>query len=230
MPSVSVVIPAYNAAAFIAEAVRSVLDQACEVEVIVVDDGSTDDTANEAARFGDAIRLIRSGRNEGLPAALNRGVDDAGADIIGFLDADDLWAPGRLVREMDILGGSSAALLWGRTGISFLDPDGGSQSSPDWPPRHYPALGAMLFRREVFDAVGRFDTRLRHAQDIDFLARVFEARIAIERHDEVVLTWRRHRANMTNNVELDRQYFVTAITDALKRRRAASADAKAAAK
>jgi hypothetical protein len=77
----------------------------------------------------------------------------------------------------------------------------------------------MLIRRRVFERLGRFDPTLRHAHDFDFLARLKEARVPFYRHEDIVLTWRRHAMNMTNDVKLDRDYLATAIRHALQRRR-----------
>jgi glycosyltransferase involved in cell wall biosynthesis len=221
-PKISVVIPAYNATAFVVDAIRSVLAQPVAVELIVVDDGSTDGTAAEVAKFGAAVELVSAGRNEGLPSALNRGVERATGDLIGFLDADDLWQHDRLTWELELLAGTPADAIWGKTCVVFLDGNGGANSSPDWPPKHFPALGAMLFRRHVFARMGQFDPVMSHAQDIDFLARFSEAGLTYQRHDRVVLTWRRHERNMTNNSNVDRDYLVTAVRRALDRRRAAA--------
>ncbi len=222
MSGLSVIIPVYNGRRFIRDAIRSVLEQPCPVELIVVDDGSTDGTAEEAAACGDAVRVIRSEQNEGLPAALNRGLAGARGDILGFLDADDLWSPDRLTAESAMLSAApDIAVLWGLTRIVFLsDEKPSGAESPRWPPEHYPALGSMLFRRSVFERVGLFDPELRHAQDTDFLARVTEALCGVRQHQNVVLTWRRHATNMTNDVEVDRDYLVTAVRRALNRRRA----------
>jgi glycosyltransferase involved in cell wall biosynthesis len=220
---VSVLIPAYNAARFIGHAIRSVLDQSVPVELIIVDDCSTDVTADEVAGFGNRVRLLRAPRNEGAPAALNRALEAASGDLIGFNDADDLWEPGRLAAELALLTENRADAAWGQTRIFFMDEDGGSAASPEWPPRHYPALGAMLFRRSVFERLGRFDAGLRHAHDIDFLARAKEAGVSFARHDRIVRAWRRHDANLTNNVEVDRDYLATSVRLALARRRTAAA-------
>ena len=221
-PLISVIIPAYNAHQFIGDAIRSVLEQPYDVDLIVVDDGSTDGTSDEVANFGEGVHLIRSRQNEGLPTALNRGLENVRSNIIGFLDADDTWAAGRLHAEVELLSSMpDTVVLWGRTRIVFLsDESRYGVPSPDWPPQHFPALGSMLIRRAAFECVGHFDPTLRHAQDIDFLARAKEAKLAFHRHENVVLTWRRHATNMTNNVALDRNYIATAIRQALHRRRA----------
>src|SRR4051812_26191773 len=118
-PQASGIIPAYNAAAFIADAIGSGLGQNRPVQPIVVDDGSTDDTAQRAAAFGGAVELVSHGRNKGLPSALNSGLARARAGIIGFLDADDLWQAGRLEQELELLATTPAQGLWGMTGIEF---------------------------------------------------------------------------------------------------------------
>ncbi len=101
----SIVIAAYNVGRFVAEAVESALEQeGAETEVIVVDDGSTDETPQALGRFAGRIRLIRQ-ENQGVSAARNRGIREAGAEWIAFLDADDLFLPGHLARV-----GQAAAL------------------------------------------------------------------------------------------------------------------------
>ena len=224
VPFISAIIPAYNARRFIGDAIRSVLAQPYGVDLIVVDDGSTDGTSDLVAGFGKDVHLIRLEQNEGLPTALNRGLEQARGSIIGFLDADDTWAPGRgRVEGQCFSRMPDMVALWGRTRIVFLDGETRDGiSSPAWPPAFYPALGSMLIRRTVFDRLGQFDPSLRHAQDFDFLARAKEAHVPFHRHEDIVLTWRRHAMNMTNNVKRDRDYLASAIRHALQRRRAAA--------
>jgi glycosyltransferase involved in cell wall biosynthesis len=95
-PRVSVVIPCYNAALFLAETIRSALGQTCApAEVIVVDDGSTDDSARVARSFGPPVRLVCQ-PNQGESVARNRGVEEAAGEWVAFLDADDVWEPNKL--------------------------------------------------------------------------------------------------------------------------------------
>ena len=99
-PLVSVIMPAYNCAAFVNEAIESVLGQDYEnKELIVVDDGSTDATAEAIAGFGDRLRVIRQ-PNRGPAAARNRGVAEARGSYLAFLDGDDVWLPGKLATQM----------------------------------------------------------------------------------------------------------------------------------
>ncbi len=102
-PTISVVIPCYNAAPFLRETIDSVLAQTHPaLEVIVIDDGSTDDSANIAESYGPPVRVIRQ-HNQGESVARNRGMDEAKGDWIALLDADDLWLPHKLERELDAL-------------------------------------------------------------------------------------------------------------------------------
>jgi glycosyltransferase involved in cell wall biosynthesis len=105
-PLLSVVIPTWNRARLVCEAVESALAQMDgRVEVIVVDDGSTDDTAGELARrFGPRVRLLRMARRGGIGAARNAGARLAGGELIAFLDSDDLWLPGKLDAELRVFG------------------------------------------------------------------------------------------------------------------------------
>jgi glycosyltransferase involved in cell wall biosynthesis len=94
---VSVVIPAYNVSRFIGAAVASVLNQTYkDVEIVVVDDRSTDGTLAELEKFRDRVKIVRHETNQGAAAARNTGVEASRGEIVAFLDGDDLWAPGKL--------------------------------------------------------------------------------------------------------------------------------------
>src|SRR5262245_20179101 len=106
MSSVSVVIPCYNAGRFLKETLESILAQTRPaLEVIVVDDGSTDDSAAVAGAFGPPVRVLRQS-NQGESVARNRGLDEARGDWVAFLDADDVWAPDKLERQLAAVEGS----------------------------------------------------------------------------------------------------------------------------
>lgn len=164
---VSVIVPAYNAAGSLAGAVGSIRAQRCAVDVTVIDDGSTDATAQIARAAG--VR-VRHQENRGPSAARNAGL--AGAEeLVAFLDADDLWPAHSLAArlrylhahpEIDIVQGHIQD-LWPGLGVAGRD-------RLD-PPRTGFNLGCALFRRAVFDAVGPFDESLRTGEDIDLLVR-----------------------------------------------------------
>ncbi len=122
-PTIAVVMPAYNAAATIHEAIRSALDQTvAPLEVIVIDDGSTDDTATLIRSFGDPVRYFRT--PQGGPArARNLGVREARGTHIAFLDADDVWLPTKLARQLELLR-EAPDLVLVYSGVSLIDEAG----------------------------------------------------------------------------------------------------------
>lgn len=102
-PTVSVIIPVYNGERFLAEAIRSALDQTLSpAEIIVIDDGSTDASAEVARGFGPPVRVLAQA-NLGPAAARNLGVAHAAGDLLAFLDADDLWMPEKLAYQVQFL-------------------------------------------------------------------------------------------------------------------------------
>ncbi|MFV0527407.1 MAG: glycosyltransferase family 2 protein [Lachnospiraceae bacterium] len=125
-PEVSVVIPAYNGAAFLAQAVESVYAQGVAVEVIVVDDASEDSTAAVAASFAEreGVIYIRNEQNLGVAASRNKGVQLAQAPYVAFLDADDWWGSGKLAHQIQLLEESQKVLC--STGRELMNEDGSS--------------------------------------------------------------------------------------------------------
>jgi glycosyltransferase involved in cell wall biosynthesis len=214
-PSVAAVIPVYNGAAFVADAIESVLDQTHPVaECIVVDDGSTDATAEVVGRFGAPVRLIRRA-NAGVATARNRGADDASARYVAFLDADDAWAPEKLERQL------AAAAELPRPGLVvceldlFDDATGAVTGHAAMTPSPGTLLDMVLFEgaqivscsstalleRGLFEALGGFDPRLSQSADWDFLARALLAGPVVS-VPEPLVRYRVHSANMSRNVAL----------------------------
>ncbi len=187
----SVIIPTWNRRAMVREAVASVLaqrDVACEL--IVVDDGSTDGTAQElaliattsAAQAGAEMRVLRTGGNRGVAAARNAGVGVARADLIAFLDSDDLWAPAKLKHQVDFMR-DSPACQFAQTG-EFWE-RAGRRVNPGR--RHQKRSGdifreslrtclispsAVIMRTELFRVVGGFDETMKAAEDYDLWLRL----------------------------------------------------------
>lgn len=189
---VSAIVPAWNAEGFLREAIVSIRGQDPKpAEVIVVDDGSIDRTADVASSFGD-VTCIPLGNNHGPAAARNRGIAQARQPLLAFLDADDLWPEGRLRLLLDALERDpAAAVAMGRVlGCSF--PVAGGRRVFTEPAVVAPVFGCALFRREVFDTVGLLDERFRTSEDQDFFLRMREGRIQIAVLDKVTL-WYCHR-------------------------------------
>ncbi len=207
-PLVSVVIPCFNHREFLAEAIRSVREQDYpSVEIIVVDDGSTDGSADVATAFPE-VRVIRQ-RNQGLSAARNAGLATSRGEYLLFLDADDRYVPGAISASMRfILEHRECGMVYGR--FNVMNPRGAvlhEGSAPAVPRNHYEELlrtnyvimhGTALYRREVFDRVGRFDPALGASEDYDMYFRVARA-FPILRHGAMVADVRKGHTSMTRD-------------------------------
>ena len=199
LPLVSVIMPVYNGAKFLNEAVRCVLAQNYpSLEIIVVDDGSTDDVEQVVARLPVDVRFFRQ-ENAGPAAARNRGIRDASGPLVAFLDVDDLWPEGTLSTLASTLHASpSLMVVHGHAQMMVLDPATGAFNPEGNPAESFPYyIGAALYRREAFEAVGLFDVSLRFGEDTDWYTRLREQRLEIERLPRVTLQVRRHGGNMT---------------------------------
>jgi glycosyltransferase involved in cell wall biosynthesis len=206
---VSVVIPCYNQAHFLGEAIESVLSQSyTNFEIVVVDDGSTDNTSEVAGRY-DGVRLIRQ-ENRGLSGARNTGIRHSEGEYLVFLDADDRLLPGALEVGLWWFGAHpECAFVSGH--FRYIDTDGSflvqrdQNYVGDW--NHYAALlmgnyigmiaGAM-FRRTVVESVGGFDTSMVACEDYDLYLRIAR-RFSVYSHTKVIAEYRQHEASTTRN-------------------------------
>ena len=180
---VSVVIPTYNSGPLLVEAVSSVLAQTAPPdEVIVVDDGSTDDTADRMAAFGPRVKFIRK-ENGGVSTARNLGMAKAIGDIIAFLDADDVWHPkkleiqlAKLVARPDLGMLGTETYLWPAARHPPIDPSIPLtvRVSPlaDLAVKNAFVTSTVLVRREVLRKVGEFDTDQFGTEDYDLWLRI----------------------------------------------------------
>jgi glycosyltransferase involved in cell wall biosynthesis len=201
-PSVAIIVPVYNAAAYLAAALRSVLAQeGCRItSVIVVDDGSTDSSAAIAAAHPAPVRLIRQAHC-GAATARNRGLAAATEDYIGFLDADDLLPPRSVAARLEALHADPALDATLGLTAQFISPDldpsaAARFAAPDRPMKGL-HVGAMLFRRRIFERIGGFDTSLAHGDFIDWYLRAQAGGLLARQLDMVVLQRRIHGGNLT---------------------------------
>jgi len=221
---VTVVIPCYNQAHFLGEAVESVLSQSHpRHEIVVVDDGSTDDTAEVASRY-PGVRLIRQ-ENGGLSAARNAGLGQSRGEYVVFLDADDRLLPEALevgVRELE--AHPRCAFVSGH--IRLIAADGSPLRIPPQALHrahvrgdHYLGLlyyssvwipGSVMFRSSIFGSIGGFDPSVDGAADYDLYLRIARD-YPVHYHGEVVLDYRRHGTNMTRNAGLMLKATVTVL-------------------
>jgi len=227
--SISAVVPVFNGAAFLAEAVACIRAQtlpACEI--IVVDDGSSDTTPDIARALG--LSYLRQD-NRGLSAARNRGLAAARGDAVAFLDVDDLWPADNLEVQARCLG-ADVDLVIGHTRLvrsAGAGPAGfrfGPGMSSD---RFFAFLaGAALYRRTVFETVGRFRESLAYCEDLDWFLRARESSaVRVVVSEQVSLLKREHHANMTRHKSVADLGVASVLRASLQRRR--GSDGRAAA-
>ncbi len=209
-PRISVIVPAYNAARFVAEAVESILNQTlAPMEIVVVNDGSTDDTEAILRPYRERIHYIRQ-QNRGLPAARNRGIEESQGDLIAFLDADDVWLPGKLEKQWKCFQDHPAAGLVHSNVLLWHDATGektpgyeGLRERTGW---CYSKLfsrsaiipSATMVKRECLDRVGLFNESMRTSEDYELflrIARYYEFAYV----DDPLILYRRHDSNMSKN-------------------------------
>jgi len=207
MPKVSVIIPTYNRADFICDAIDSVLAQTYkDYEIIVVDDGSTDNTKEVLKKYDGKIRYFYK-ENMGVSAARNKGIKEAKGEYIAFLDSDDIWLTNNLetlinaiitsgvfvvtstVKTIDVHGNILGIKPLLRKGFSIEDKFYNMSYIPP---------SSVLLRREVFDKAGLFDEAIKAAEDIDMWIRV-SANFKVVRIDEPLALCRVHSNNLSKN-------------------------------
>jgi len=216
-PLVTVIIPTFNRAAMVCEALDSVLAQSYRpLEVVVVDDGSTDGTAEAVARWGEehagdgfSLRCVRQENLGGNPAR-NRGIAKATGSFIAFLDSDDRWLPEKLQRQLDVLR-RDRCIGGVYCGVRHVNAETGEATEPT--DRAYPSgrllqqllikdvtapTSTYVIRREVFKKVGRFDTNLQARQDWDMWIRL-AAEYEIGCVPEPLVEYRHHPGTRTNS-------------------------------
>lgn len=223
--SVSCIIPAYNAARFIDEAIESVLAQTVPVaEIIVVDDGSTDNTIELLSRYGSSVRVLTQ-QNAGPAAARNNGVRNSTGAFIAFLDSDDLWKAEKTEVQLSRFEQNPdlqvcfADLFNFRTitpNAPFRD---GFEELVEWPRVPFSPC-TLLARRSAFETIGEFDVSLRRGEDTEWFVRMMMRKVPYEVLKDVLL-WRRvHDQNLTLESPPGPQDVIRVLKIALDRRRA----------
>lgn len=219
--SVSAIIPVYNGEAFLADAISSILRQNYpSLEIIVVDDGSVDKTAAVIQRF-PKVRYVYQ-ENRGAPAARNRGLQMARGELVGFLDADDLWSDDKLERQVSLFKREpSAEIVVGYTQRMQLI--GMKDGKHEFRNYEVPVLGmdfvASLIRKSVFEKVGLIDETFRQCDDWDWFMRAKELGIKMLVHKEVSRFYRHHDDNITKQIETGNRYTMMMLKKSLDRRR-----------
>jgi glycosyltransferase involved in cell wall biosynthesis len=220
-PAISAIVPVHNGAAYVAEALHSIREQTCPAaEVIVVDDGSTDDTVAVVRRVEPEAILIRQPRG-GPSVSKNAGASRASGHWLAFLDHDDLWPAERneallngLQRQPDtgfaygrfcfgqMAGGALDARLKkiDNTAIPFL-------------------LHSALIRRDIWQSIGGLNPARNRSEDVDFYLRLRDAGVAIACVEATTLIYRLHGGNLSRAAALNNAAMLEVMHDAIRRRR-----------
>ena len=226
-PLVSCIVPVFNGERFLAEALESILRQTHDrLDIIVVDDGSTDDTASVARAFGDRIRYIFQG-NAGPAAARNRGIREALGDFIAFLDADDLWNEEKLEKQLRRFE-ERPELAYSVTFMqNFWEEEVGEERrfyeghSRAGPLPGY-VTGTLMARREWLERTRGFNVSLKHGDAADWFQRADEAGAVGELLREVLTRRRLHSENRSRQMATgSREEFLRLLKGRLDKRRAA---------
>jgi glycosyltransferase involved in cell wall biosynthesis len=212
-PLISVVIPSYNYARYLREAIDSALGQTYpEVEVVVVDNSSTDNTLDVLRSYGDRIRWFQQA-NEGVSGSRNRGIKESRGEVVAFMDADDAWLPEKLARQMEMLSNPRVGMVY--CGLQYVDSQGRNlersvkglrgqvlKKLALLEPPGVPACGSSaLIRRKCFDEVGGFDRELSISADWDMWRRI-ACHYEIEFVSDPLVLYRQHDSAMHLKIDV----------------------------
>jgi glycosyltransferase involved in cell wall biosynthesis len=221
---VSVIVPVFNCEPFLAEALRSAITQDYRpLEIIVIDDGSTDGSVAVASSFPE-VRLLRQ-ENLGCSSARNAGMAQARGEVISLLDADDIWLPGKLACEMRHFADHPKAGYTVCHQRVFVSP---GEIAPPWLKPHHcektlsQATCCLSIRRSVLETVGGFNIDCRMGEDLDWFLRASEAGIEKGILDPVFVLHRVHSSSLTADIVGTRRALLDVARLSLSRRRARS--------
>lgn len=210
MPKVSVIIPTYNRANYICEAIDSVIAQTCkDYEIIVVDDGSTDNTKDAIKKYDGKIRYIYQ-KNRGVAAARNAGIRQAVGRYIAFCDSDDIWLPLKLEKQLILF---EENLMVGFVYCFMLVESKGALSKrilPSKPAQNFSdlliygaaiPLSSVVIRKEWLLEVGFFDESMKYVEDYDLWLRILLKYKEVKYIQEPLAIWRQHGDNISSDVK-----------------------------
>lgn len=224
MPKVSAIIPAFNAAKFLPQAIESVFVQTYrDWEIVLVDDGSTDNTVNIVQPYIDRapaqFQYIYK-KNQGLPRARNEAIQNARGELLALLDADDVWRPDRLTRSVAVLDARPKAGL-AHAKVARVDSEGhfidippadrryldGQIAQHIYTRRAHIQCPTTTFRRECVEAVGGFDSAIPGTADRDLWLRIAE-RYEVAFIDEILADYRMSAGSMSHDLERMRAWQI----------------------
>lgn len=225
----SIVIPLYNKAKSIENTINSILSQTFqEFEIIVIDDGSTDNSVESVKAISDnRIRLIQK-ENGGVCSARNRGIIEATYDYVAFLDADDTWDGNYLLEQSKLIQEFPLAYMWGINFAEMTDgklarylPTGLSEKFRGYVEDYFNIKGrisdlfcssSVVIKKEVFDKIGFFDERIKYAEDNDMWFRII-ANYPVAFYDKYMVFYQFDAENRALNKTINLRYFLPYFVD-----------------
>jgi glycosyltransferase involved in cell wall biosynthesis len=217
MPKVSVIVPAYNAMTYLPETLKSVLQQTfTDFEVLIIDDGSTDNIVQWTGELVDSrVKLIVQ-QNQGASVARNTGIAQAQGEYIAFLDADDLWEPTKLEKqvhcleenpEIGLVHTNMLLIDWqGKSSGRVMKSNAEGDALKQLLKQNTIATSSVIVRNDCLKTVGEFDRNLRYSQDWDMWVRI-AARYPLAVIKEPLVSYRQHPNNATKNWQMLEQGF-----------------------
>lgn len=211
--SISVIIPVFNAACYIENALQSIYQQTLKpLEIIVVDDGSTDELKSVLEKHGPSIQYLYQ-ENQGPASARNAGIQRAKGDFIAFLDADDVWQE----KTQEILYNELSKNLkldgcWGKIQVQILKENTFIDSHT---PQKAPSFACALFRKEAFEKAGLLNPEYRQSEDVEWFLRAKNKGLNFHFIEESLLYYRLHKTNITKNVKENQFYLMRALKSSM---------------
>jgi glycosyltransferase involved in cell wall biosynthesis len=223
-PAISVIIPVYNGCKYLREAISSVLEQnPAPLEVLVVDDGSSDRSAEVSGEFGSPVRVI-SQEHRGAGAARNNGVRNSTGDLLAFLDCDDYWAPAKLASQLASFRDNPGAQIVFTHILNFYSPDLSQDQRAHvlCPSEPVPGFTAttMLIRRSSFERIGPFPEDVVVGELVPLLAGARDLELQIEVLPEVLAYRRLHASNLGRLAKANRGDYLRMLKQVLLKRNA----------
>ena len=216
-PRVSIIIPVYNYERYLSEAIESVLAQTySHIEIIVVDDGSTDGSAEVAGHYTNSVQYVYQ-PNAGLAAALNKGITMSSGGFLSFLDADDIWTPKKLEHQMRAMDDPGVDMVFGQI-EQFYSPELNEQRGTVNVMPGY-SKGTLLVRRQSFSRVGSFNEQFQLGDFIEWYLRAVELGLESLMMHEVLMRRRIHAGNMGIRQSRHRTDYLRILKASLERRR-----------
>ncbi len=225
-PLISCIVPVFNGERYLGETLDSILAQTYRpLEIIVADDGSTDGTAAVVAAYGDQVRYLRQ-ENAGPAAARNLGLSGARGEFVAFLDADDLWHPEKLSRQLARFEARFELDLCVTHVRNFCSPELNdiAAAHQDHPRLNKAVPGyvtqTLLAPGTLFHIIGKFDSALRHSSETDWFLRAAERGAVMELLPDTLVYRRLHRENLSHLEAIaSREEYLRLAKASLDRRR-----------